>query len=169
MSDQERMKNLLKYTKENQKTLDEILVTGSTYNRTSLKKRLVDANLLKYICDECGNNGNHRGKPLTLQLNHINGINNDNRLKNLRFLCPNCHSQTPTFAGRSLKKERTEPKGHGEKWKEYIVKQRKVERPLYEELTNEVKKHGYSATGRKYGVSDNAIRKWIKYYEKFEL
>ena len=40
---------------------------------------------------------------LTLQLDHINGINNDNRKENLRFLCPNCHSQTDTFAGRNLK------------------------------------------------------------------
>jgi RNA polymerase subunit RPABC4/transcription elongation factor Spt4 len=39
------------------------------------------------------------GKVLTLQVDHINGVNDDHRLENLRFLCPNCHSQTPTYAG----------------------------------------------------------------------
>ncbi len=48
------------------------------------------------------------------------------------------------------------------------LSQRKVERPSYEQLLKEVKEFGYSATGRKYGVSDNSIRKWIKYYEKIE-
>ena len=41
-----------------------------------------------------------RGKRLVLHVDHVNGINNDNRLPNLRFLCPNCHSQTPTFGNR---------------------------------------------------------------------
>lgn len=41
------------------------------------------------------------GQPLVLQLEHKNGINNDNRLENLAFICPNCHSQTPTYAGRN--------------------------------------------------------------------
>lgn len=40
-------------------------------------------------------------KDITLQLDHINGVNDDNRIENLRFLCPNCHSQTSTFTGRN--------------------------------------------------------------------
>ena len=56
--------------------------------------------LAAYQCAECGNPGTHNGKPLTLQLDHANGIYNDNRVENLRWLCPNCHSQTETFAGR---------------------------------------------------------------------
>ena len=42
------------------------------------------------------------GNPLALQLDHINGVNNDHRLTNLRFLCPNCHSQTDTYAGKNM-------------------------------------------------------------------
>ena len=45
------------------------------------------------------------GKPLTLHVDHINGVNNDCRRENLRFLCPNCHAQTPTHAGRNKKRE----------------------------------------------------------------
>jgi hypothetical protein len=48
-------------------------------------------------------NGEWNGQPLKLQLDHINGINDDNRLENLRFICPNCHSQTITYAGKNTK------------------------------------------------------------------
>jgi hypothetical protein len=48
----------------------------------------------------CDNSGIHCGLPLVLQLDHINGVHNDNRIENLRWLCPNCHTQTHTFAGR---------------------------------------------------------------------
>ena len=82
--------------------LQEILTRDSFYsNRSKLKERLIKAGLLEYKCACCGNKGGWLGKPLTLQLEHINGISNDNRLENLCFLCPNCHSQTQTFAGRN--------------------------------------------------------------------
>lgn len=84
--------------------IEEILIKNSVYtNRTHLKKRLVNEKVLKYECDKCGNEGEWLGELITLQLDHINGINNDNRLENLRFLCPNCHSQTKTFSGKNLK------------------------------------------------------------------
>lgn len=51
-------------------------------------------------CAICDNPGEHRGQPLGLQLDHVNGVPDDNRLENLRWLCPNCHSQTDTFSGR---------------------------------------------------------------------
>lgn len=50
------------------------------------------------VCSECGNTGVHNEKPLVLQLDHKNGIRNDNRFGNLRWLCPNCHSQTETYS-----------------------------------------------------------------------
>lgn len=52
-----------------------------------------------YECIECKNTGIYNNKPLTLQLDHINGNPKDCRVENLRWLCPNCHSQTPTYAG----------------------------------------------------------------------
>lgn len=82
-------------------SLDEILVKDSTYaNISSLKRRLLKENRLEYKCACCGIS-EWQGKPLTLQLDHINGINNDHRIENLRFLCPNCHSQTETYAGKN--------------------------------------------------------------------
>lgn len=81
--------------------LDEILVKDSTYKNISrLKERLLRENLLEYKCSICGIS-EWQGKSISLQLDHINGVNNDHRLENLRLLCPNCHSQTETYAGRN--------------------------------------------------------------------
>ena len=81
--------------------LDEILVENSSYTNISrLKIRLVKENRLEYKCACCGIS-EWMGKPISLQLDHINGKNNDHRIENLRFLCPNCHSQTETYAGKN--------------------------------------------------------------------
>jgi len=77
-------------------------------NRTHLKTRLLEAGLLQNRCQECGLS-EWRGKRLSIQIDHINGIKNDNRLENLRMLCPNCHSQTETFASRNRRKLRIIP------------------------------------------------------------
>ncbi len=82
-------------------SLDEILVENSSYaNISSLKRRLINEHRLEYKCAICGLT-EWLNKPISLQLDHINGINNDHRINNLRFLCPNCHSQTDTFAGKN--------------------------------------------------------------------
>lgn len=79
-------------------TLEDIMVENSTYtNFSRFKERLIKANIIPYVCAQCGCKPEWQGKPLVLQLDHINGIHTDNRKENLRFLCPNCHSQTKTF------------------------------------------------------------------------
>ena len=83
-------------------TLDEILVEESTYtNITRLKSRLLSEHRLEYKCAICGNLGMWLNQSLTLELDHINGKHLDHRISNLRFLCPNCHSQTTTYSGRN--------------------------------------------------------------------
>jgi len=164
-------KNFVKTRKKN----TEVFIENSTYPRQNLKRRIINEKLIPYICNKCHNNGIWENQKLSLHLDHINGINNDNRIENLRFLCPNCHSQTETYGGKKNKKliEEKYPliklKKHTlSKIKQYKskTKQRKVERPSYEQLLNEIEQLGYSGTGRKYGVSDNSIRKWVKYYKK---
>ena len=70
----------------------------------SVLRRLARAALSPYACAACGNEGSWMGTPLTLQLDHANGDPDDHRLENLRWLCPNCHSQTRTFAGRGARR-----------------------------------------------------------------
>lgn len=85
--------------------LEEILIENSTYyNRDRLKIRLLSSGLLTEHCYICGMLPEWQGKKLSLHLDHINGVNNDNRIENLRLLCPNCHSQTITYSGRNRKK-----------------------------------------------------------------
>lgn len=85
--------------------LSEILVKAHHSSSSSnLKKRLIAEGILKEECIECGNRGEWNGRPLTLQLDHIDGDHNNNQLENLRILCPNCHTQTKTHSGKRLKR-----------------------------------------------------------------
>lgn len=84
--------------------LEALLVEGSTRRGASLKQRLIDEGLIEDICSECGLGPTWNGEPITLQLDHISGDRTDNRLENLRVLCPNCHSQTDTWTGRNTRR-----------------------------------------------------------------
>lgn len=82
---------------------DDVLFSEDcTHPRNILRRRLLKLNLIPYKCDICGID-KWRGKQISLELDHINGINNDNRIENLRFLCPNCHSQTSTYGSKNSK------------------------------------------------------------------
>lgn len=83
------------------KSLKELCIIDGKYHRGGLKRRLLKNNLLENKCYECGQLPFYNKKVLVLQLDHINGNNKDNRLENLRMLCPNCHSQTSTFSGKN--------------------------------------------------------------------
>ncbi len=80
-------------------SIENIFCENSTYDRTTLRNRIIKEKILKYECCECGIIDWNERK-LSLQLDHINGISNDNRIENLRFLCPNCHSQTKTWGNK---------------------------------------------------------------------
>jgi 5-methylcytosine-specific restriction endonuclease McrA len=79
--------------------VEDIFCENSTYDRTTLRNKIIKEEILQYKCSECGIIS-WNGQKLSLQLDHINGVSNDNRLKNLRFLCPNCHSQTKTWGNK---------------------------------------------------------------------
>jgi hypothetical protein len=120
---------------------------------------------------------------MALILDHINGVPDDHRLENLRILCPNCAATLETHCGRkNLRPKRLRtckrceaefvPKKRGQLYcsrecgSRAKVARRKVERPSHEQLTRELEATNYSAVGRKYGVTDNAVRKWVRAYER---
>lgn len=223
------------------KKIEELLVDDAPVNSSYLKQRLIEEKVFDYVCFECGIK-KWNNKDIVLELDHIDGDRVNNKINNLRLLCPNCHSQTLTFRNRDnknnvlsiknefivecfnksnsfnefcnnlglknrgnrmitlinrlgylgLKFEKKEKNINIKKLKKTNkknfcnicdkkisnsskfnlcvecskIKQRKVERPSLEILLKEIEKFGYCAAGRKYGVSDNAIRKWINYYKK---
>lgn len=175
--------------------IDEILVPNSTYCRSNLKNRLYKEGLKERACELCGQGEDWCGRKMSLILDHINGVGNDNRIENLRIVCPNCAATLDTHCGRNLPRERPCPgcgtkfaprnlrhryctracfnatRSHGSNRFAVTtrglprVSARRVERPPYDQLLAEIKQTNYSAVGRKYGVSDNAIRKWVRSYE----
>jgi len=139
--------------------------------RQFLIKLIKRYDLINIICNECGIKDVWNNKKLSLQLDHINGDSNDNRLENLRFLCPNCHSQTENFAGKSCKKIyfcekcKKETKGNSNICRECCsFIRRKAQRPNKEILEKEILNNSMVSIGKKYGVSDNTIRKWCQSY-----
>ncbi len=89
-------KNIL----DKKKFEDLYLKEGSNIITDRLKSYCIRFGCLENKCNKCKNDGNWNGSKLTLQIDHINGIRDDNRIGNLRILCPNCHSQTDTYSGK---------------------------------------------------------------------
>ncbi|QKF94089.1 HNH endonuclease [Fadolivirus algeromassiliense] len=176
---------------KNKKSLEDILKKGTKIKSSELKKRLIKERMLEDKCIDCGITNEWNGKPLTLQLDHINGDHNDNRFDNLAIRCPNCHTQTENYGNKNKayqkdgyrdkhKLHKLEPKKEykcidcnieiysgSDRCREcYKKHNRIVERPSYDQLKQEIEQLGYVGTGKKYGLTDNAVRKWLKNYEK---
>jgi hypothetical protein len=172
------------------KPLEEILVAGSNYSRGSLKRRLYRAGLKQPKCERCGQGELWRGRRMSLILDHVNGVAMDNRLENLQIVCPNCAATLDTHCGRNLRLiENRVCEECGTEYRPGHVDQRfcslkcgrsherphmrvprpetrKVPRPTYEQLKEDLSHMSWLAVGRKYGVSDNAVRKWMRWYER---
>lgn len=80
-------------------SFEQVFSTDSLFDNRGLKRKLLKHELKGYKCAICGLD-EWQEKEIGLQVDHINGINNDHRVENLRFLCPNCHSQTPTWGSK---------------------------------------------------------------------
>lgn len=93
----------LKFKPFEGKKIEEILVENSTYQSYKLKKRLIAEGIKKSVCESCGES-EWLKQPIPLELHHINGNNSDNRLENLRLLCPNCHALTDSYRGKNKRK-----------------------------------------------------------------
>ena len=169
--------------------LEEVMVENSTYPRGQLKRRLFRGGLKQRVCEMCGQGEHWNGRRMSLVLDHINGVSNDHRLENLRIVCANCAATLDTHCGRNTPRERTCP-ACGETFAPTNMRHRycsnncigaangdrlrgvpqpgirKVERPSYAQLKEDVRTMSMLAVGRKYGVTDNAVRKWIRWYER---
>ena len=164
---------------------DILFVENSKSTRNTIKNRIIKNKLIEYKCKECNNIGEWNGKKISLQLEHINGISNDNRLENLCFLCPNCHSQTSTFSGKNVKvkeyyKNINELKPESEKfyckkcnnqvtdkdtnlcWDCYKKTKKLKFEVSKEELEKLIKEKSFTEIGKMFGVTDNTIRKRCK-------
>jgi 5-methylcytosine-specific restriction endonuclease McrA len=83
---------------------EEVYRPNSLFPRAQLRARILKDKLLDYKCTSCGNDGKWNDKKLTLEVEHINGINDDHSKTNITWLCPNCHSQTKTYRNRFNRK-----------------------------------------------------------------
>lgn len=80
-----------------------VFAENSKVSRVTVKRSILRRNLIEYKCSCCGIEPMWNGKPMPLVLDHINGVNNDNRLENLRFVCSNCDTQLPTYKAKNKK------------------------------------------------------------------
>lgn len=174
-----KLRNRNGFKNNQKKPIEEYLVANLKVDGRRLKDGLFEAGYKERKCERCNQGEEWQGEKLILIIDHKNGNHFDNRLENLRILCPNCNSLLPTHCSKNrqinLKKltkcincdnhiKFKSKTGYCHK----CVKEkcRKVIRPLLETILQDLKDSNFISVGKKYGVSDNCIRKWIKQYEK---
>lgn len=127
--------NIMGLKNYQKRELSDILVENSTYiNANQLKKRLIKEGVFEHKCYRCGRT-KWEGELIPIQIDHINGIHNDNRLENLTILCPNCHALTPTYCGKNKKRINKKLK------KKRLIAKKKRNVKKRESLDNKLKKY----------------------------
>lgn len=122
---------------------------------------LVNENIKEYKCECCGISS-WNDKPLRLQLHHKDGNHNNNNLNNLQILCPNCHTQTDNYGGKSSRCNVKKSKEVIQNLKKDIRNNPPITR---EDLKLKIRNSSFVSIAREYGVSDNAVRKWCDKYQ----
>jgi transposase-like protein len=173
---------------EARKDYKEYTENGKYIYSSRLRQILIEQEVKEKKCENCGLDS-WMEKPIPLELHHIDENRFNNKLDNLKILCSNCHMQEHNYSNvtklHSQKTKKSEPNNIKEMKtcqcgseinirstmceKCWSIKNRKVERPPFNQLLNEVTEMGYSGTGRKYGVSDNTIRKWLNSFKTDSL
>ena len=165
---------------------ENIFIKDSTAGQTVLRKWYKKGEYTPYICSICGQEPYWNGKELTLILDHINGENHDDRLENLRWVCPNCNQQLDTtgfkkFQAKRIKKKREKKKYYCKECGKEICKNKNgsglcrrcfnirkfhiVNKNISrEQLKFEIRYFNFREVGRIHNVEDNTIRKWCKKY-----
>lgn len=151
---------------------ENVFIKDSTASQQTLRRWYKKGNYTKYKCSICNQEPIWNGKELTLILDHINGNSRDDRLGNLRWVCPNCNQQLETTGfkkmrskgitknfcldcGKEINKESSRCVECNNKKLRFIKN-----RPSRKELKQLIRNMPFTKIGEKFGVSDNAIRKW---------
>lgn len=161
------------------RNVENIFIKNSTANQSTLRKWYKKGNYTEYKCSICGQEPNWNGKELSLTLDHINGDNHDDRLENLRWICPNCDRQLDTFGIKNCKKLEKQTNRCVICGKE-ISKESKYCQSCFgketskqtiesqidrETLKKKIRTNTFEEIAREYNkTSGNAIKKWCKYY-----
>jgi len=158
------------------KSLEEYLKKENPKSHIILQK-MIKEGYKEHKCELCGN-ATWLGQPIPLELHHKDGNHFNNTLDNFEILCPTCHALQPNNAGKNINhyKQKSEPKNFcavcGKPISDratycvdcYHIIEQNTDRPSREELKNLIRNYSFVEIGRRYKVSDNAVRKWCDKY-----
>lgn len=149
---------------------EELFIINSKHSRKTARRYILKRQLIPYQCAVCNLPPIWNNKPMTLTLDHINGINNDHRLVNLRFICPNCDTQSETYGSKKTKKRYNCKQcglvtaGYSTLCQKCAQFKKIKDRPSKEQLEKLVWSVPTTTIAKQFGVTDNAVAKWCKTY-----
>lgn len=173
--DQSHGRRILEGGKHQRKTAEEY-ASGKCIRSATLLRKMVEDGVKEWRCECCGET-EWLGDKIPLELHHIDGDHFNNSFDNIELLCPNCHAKTENYRGKNGKWGKKELKcrvcgktitrwSRNHLCKEcYNNMQRRTDRPTKDELQKLLQENSFVKVGEMFGVSDNAIRKWCKFYD----